>query len=284
MLALPFRVCQGTLVGLRPARGRSSQRAVPATWEGEAYSGDFDRGTRRPCLFRFMPFPSGPVLRFQCDMGTSRISVRLGRLPAGSAEESGGGAPLARQVFVDERGVRRRLIRAGERALAVAAAAVLAMGFGGMVGAPWVPHLDLPLIGAVGPSGPAAKPEAPQAGPDPALSPERAQGAERAPKPVPAPTPGPQVPTLTVAQVSRTTDAPGPASAPPVTSPSTSTAPTSPPASPASPASGGSTTQPSPDPSPSPAPQPSDHGQALAAAHSQSKADPSPGPRSAKAK
>jgi hypothetical protein len=201
--------------------------------------------------------------------------VRSRDVPPGTSRELSGQAD-ARQVFVDERGVRRRLIRAGERTLAVAVAGVLAMGFGGMIGAPWVPHLTLPLIGAVGPTGPGAKPEVPQAAPGPAPSLGGTQGAVAAPKPVPAPTPGPQVSTLSVAQVSRATDSPTLASVPPVASPATATGPTSPPAAPAS----VGTTQPSPDPSPSPAPEPSDQGQTVAAAHSRSRADPSPGPRS----
>jgi hypothetical protein len=220
-------------------------------------------------------------------MGTSLAPVRARDVSPDTSRELEGQAAGARQVFVDERGVRRRLIRAGERGLAVAVAGVLMMGVGGMVGAPWVPHLKLPLIGGVGLAGPASRPEAAAEAPGPAPQPDPTRAEPlRATKPVPAPSPGPSVPVLAVARVSQTNAATAPAQ---VSNPPTSvdlapsTAPSSSPQA-ASPASGGPTTQPSPDPSPSPTPEPSDQGQTVAAAHSQSKADPSPGPRSAKAK
>jgi hypothetical protein len=216
-------------------------------------------------------------------MGTIMAAVRSRDVPPGTSRGLEG-QDDSRQVFVDERGVRRRLIRAGERGLAVAVAGILMMGVGGMVGAPWVPHLKLPLIGL---AGPAVRPDAPQEAPSAAPQPDPSLAeTRRATKPVPAPSPGPSVPVLAVARVSQTTNAAtGPAQ---VTNPATSTVPvpsTGAASPPASPASGGPTPQPSPDPSPSPTAEPSGHGQTVAAAHSQSRADPSPGPRSsAKAK
>jgi hypothetical protein len=225
---------------------------------------------------RFLPASSSAYTH---DMSTSLAPADEGRRSPGLSVRLEGQSPAARQVFVDERGVRRRLIRAGERTLAAVVAGVVVIGAGGMLGAPLAPRLRLPLIGLTDPAG---SPKASQAADRSSPSDPPAHARGRGPsQPAPARAPGP----------SAAVRAAGTTTSPPAASPAVATSAThapigtevssSPPQS--SPASKGATGNPAPAPSPSPAPAPSpapnDHGQTVAAAHSQSRADPSPGPR-----
>jgi hypothetical protein len=201
-----------------------------------------------------------------------------GPLPA-APTGAGGGVRPSRHVFVDERGVRRRVIRLSERGVALAVAGMLAMGIGGALGVPGLPRLRLPSVGPVRAVPAAIGPvPVPQPQPTPSEILAAGVGSDPSPRAQSAPTPSASELGITVAEPGTSLLTPLTAASPVATTPTVS--PTTNGKRPLTTPAGSPTTDTTTDPSLTTSPAPNETGQANATDHSQSRADPSPGPKS----